>query len=318
MSDDRVTYRLAAPGRFVDIGGRSLHYQVMGEGSPTVILEAGLAGMGLFFGAVQPRLAEFTRVVAYDRPGLGWSDPAPAPMNGERVVTDLHAMLTKANIPGPYVMVGHSWGGPYIRLFTHHYPAEVAGLVFVDSSHEDQFLRFPKQMGNQAKSTAQVFRLLPWAARLGIMRVVGAITQWRGVWDVFPTEARSGIKTLFNSPWHWQGAYVEARDSEQTAAQVRAIGRQGHPLGDRPVVVVTAGATFQSRFAVPPGVSPTEASRIWLELQTELSQLSSNARHIILNDADHVSIVFKHADAMIAAVRDVVEAARENNPTPAV
>ncbi len=141
----------------VDIGGRSLYLDCRGSGGPTVILESGAGNdlrvwdtvslaAGTAGGAVLPDVAEFTRVCAYDRPGTflgpgiaGRSDPVSMPRTAGEIVDDLRDLLAAANVPGPYVMVGHSFGGLVVRLYASIYPADVAGLVLVDAAHEDYY-----------------------------------------------------------------------------------------------------------------------------------------------------------------------------------
>ena len=123
----------------VDIGGRSLYLECRGVGAPTVILEGGLdAAATVQFAPIVPGIAEFTRVCAYDRANLGLSDAAPTPRTVADQADDLHALLAAADVPGPYVLVAASYGGLVTRLFAHTYPAEVAGIVLIDSTHEDQ------------------------------------------------------------------------------------------------------------------------------------------------------------------------------------
>lgn len=128
----------------VDIGGRRLHVSCTGTGSPTVILEAGLGDSSTTWKAVQPAVAAVTRVCAYDRAGRGTSDPDPRPefRTSRAPVEDLDRLLRAAPISGPYVLVGHSLGGAYIRLYASRFPQDVAGMVLVDASHEDQVARF--------------------------------------------------------------------------------------------------------------------------------------------------------------------------------
>jgi len=130
----------------VDIGGRRLHVTCTGAGSPTVIMEAGLGAWSRTWRAVQPVVAEVTRVCSYDRAGLGTSDPDPRTKTARRtsrsVVEDLRLLLRAAAITGPYVLVGHSLGGAHIRLFASRFPQDTVGMVLVDSSHEDQAARF--------------------------------------------------------------------------------------------------------------------------------------------------------------------------------
>ncbi|MBI5957414.1 MAG: alpha/beta hydrolase [Chloroflexi bacterium] len=127
----------------VDIGGYSLYIDCQGEGSPTVILDSGTGSTGRAWLRVQGRIARFTRVCSYDRAGLGGSDPSPLmPRTSQVIAEELHTLLENARVPGPYVLVGHSFGGHNIRLFAHTYPDEVAGMVLVDVTHEDVMLRF--------------------------------------------------------------------------------------------------------------------------------------------------------------------------------
>lgn len=123
-------------GRAVDIGGRGLNINCAGSGSPAVILESGGGGYG--WRKVQPEVAKFTTVCWYDRAGEGWSDPAPTARSSATIVHDLQELLQRAPVAGPYVLVGHSIGGEYVRIFTAKFPSEVAGVVLVDSSHPDQ------------------------------------------------------------------------------------------------------------------------------------------------------------------------------------
>lgn len=126
-------------GALVDVGGRRLHINCSGvSGGPTVILEAGFGNSSETWASVQPEVAKFARVCSYDRAGLGRSDPAPTPRTAVALTEDLHALLLNAKVPGPYVLVGHSLGGILARLYASYYPSEVAGMVFVDSAHEDE------------------------------------------------------------------------------------------------------------------------------------------------------------------------------------
>jgi pimeloyl-ACP methyl ester carboxylesterase len=127
----------------VDIGGYSLYIDCQGEGTPTVVLDSGTGGTGRAWVRVQRRMARLTRVCSYDRAGLGGSDPSPiTPRTSQVIAEELHTLLHNAHLPGPYVLVGHSFGGYNVRLFAHTYPDEVAGMVLVDVAHEDVYARF--------------------------------------------------------------------------------------------------------------------------------------------------------------------------------
>jgi pimeloyl-ACP methyl ester carboxylesterase len=139
-----------------DVGGYQMYLHCVGAGTPTVILEAGFNDVAETWSLVQPEVAQFTRACAYDRAGLGQSDPGPEPRNSLQMVKELHALLDEAGVEGPYVLVGHSLGGMYARLFADRYQKDVVGLVLVDSSHIDQFSRnaavLPPESPNESES----------------------------------------------------------------------------------------------------------------------------------------------------------------------
>src|SRR5918994_3815756 len=133
---DQRTY--PPPGEMVDVGTHSLHINCLGEGSPTVILEAANFGMSAHWVRVQQQLAKTTRVCAYDRAGLGWSEAGPEPRDARQISSELRTLLKGANTEGPYVLVGHSYGGLYAQMYAARYPKQVAGMVLVDSTHPEQ------------------------------------------------------------------------------------------------------------------------------------------------------------------------------------
>lgn len=163
--------RYPPPGQLVDAGGHWLHLNVMGEDrdGPTVILEAGgMGGMSSQWAWVQPEIAEFARVVSYDRAGLGWSEPGRQAHDARHISQQLHTALEEAGIGGPYVLVGHSMGGLYARQFAGDYPDEVAGMVLLDSSHPDQGTRLEAEGLDQ--QIVQMLTAQTVLARLGGLR----------------------------------------------------------------------------------------------------------------------------------------------------
>src|SRR5581483_1918466 len=157
--------KYAAPGRMIDIGGRRLHFQVKGEGAPTVILEAAVFGCSVDYDAIQSEIARFTRVFAYDRAGMGWSDPSPAPRGIRERVDDLRTLLERAGIEPPYLLVGASAGGLIVELFARSHPEEVVGLVLVDALDEETLARLPRASAHLMKRVS----LGQLCARLGIL-----------------------------------------------------------------------------------------------------------------------------------------------------
>ena len=148
-------------GKLIDIGGYKLHLNCLGKGSPTVILEAGLGSNLKAWENVQPSIAKFTQVCSYDRAGLGWSEPGLKPRTSEVIIKELRLLLENANIKGPYVLVGHSFGGYHIRLFASCFPAEVVGMVLIDTNHHDQekHYTFTKEEAERASRNKEGVRV---------------------------------------------------------------------------------------------------------------------------------------------------------------
>ena len=162
--------RCAPTGRLVDIGGRHLHVYETGAGTPTVVLEAGIAASSLSWSLVQPRIAEFARVVSYDRAGLGWSDASDQPCTPSQLARDLHALLDIAQIPPPYILVAHSYGGLVVRRFASDYPDLTAGLVLVDALHPSEWNAPADHQRATLARAAGLSRRGALLARFGVVR----------------------------------------------------------------------------------------------------------------------------------------------------
>ena len=160
------------PGRLVDLGSHRLHLLELGQGSPTILLEAGLMSTVLSWSDLQRELSRSFRVVSYDRAGLGWSDLGPMPRTADRIVDELHAMLERAAIPPPYVLVGHSFGGLTMPLFAERYPEEVAGMVLVDPVAPAEWNPPAEQDRKLTRIGATVCRRAAFLARIGLIRFV--------------------------------------------------------------------------------------------------------------------------------------------------
>jgi pimeloyl-ACP methyl ester carboxylesterase len=297
----------SAPGDdfagLVDIGGgRRMYLESRGTGSPTVILEAGLLGRGDVWSRdlrepaegrtmVLPGLAAFTRVCAYDRPGTigtinpdldpdgplfypSRSDPVPMPRTAQDVVADLHALLRAADLPGPYVLVGHSAGGLVVRLYASTWPDEVAGMVLVDSTHEDVWLRF-----EEALTSA------PWE-EFEALTVVN-----RELLDAYPEAER-----LWTAPL----------EADASTAQVRRA-RRDSPLHPMPLIVLAHGVPFAAPF---PGWPSGAMEGVMRALQEDLATLVPNAHFVVASESSH-DIHQDQPELVITAVRQVVEAVRD-------
>jgi pimeloyl-ACP methyl ester carboxylesterase len=167
VATERAGRAYPAPGEMVDVGGYRLHIDCAGRGGPTVVLDGGAGEMSADWALVQKEVSGTTRVCAYDRAGMGWSETGPEPRDAERISGELHALLEGAGIEGPYVLAGRSFGGLYMQTYAARYPDEVAGLALVESSHPEQFsYRSAIRDSNEPQERAP--SVVPRLARLGV------------------------------------------------------------------------------------------------------------------------------------------------------
>ena len=289
------------PGQLVAFEGDASHLHCAGEGSPTVILESGLdVGGSLSWETVRTRITEHTRVCAYDRAGIMWSDARPGPRDANNIVSELHDLLVAASEEPPYVLVGHSLGGPIVRVYTERFPDEVSGLVFVDASHPEQIDRLPQEIRElQPVPSGWLIKTL---SRFGVLRLRSTTPG-----GPLPEQARQAMAS--HTPTSLPGAVGEMQAIEALFAQARGTG----DLGDRPLVVLTAGRMPDP---LPPPMTPELAQRmraVWETLQSELADLSTNSDHRVIEDATHY-VHWDDPDAAVSAVADVVTAARTGTP----
>ncbi len=241
---DSIDRRLhVAPGQLVDVGGHRLHLNCAGSGTPIVILESGLGETAAYWASISTAVAHDTQVCVHDRAGRGWSDPAAVAQDGVAVATDLHILLDRGQVPGPFVLVGHSTGAQYVRVFAGRYPEQVAGMVLLDGQPAEALERLPTFPAFYDRFR-RVSALLPSMARLGVGRLV-----FPGNVGRLPANARS--------------LRDEFAELQTSLAQARSF----QSLGDRPLVVVTAAVDAQAG---------------WLPLQDEMATLSTNSSHRVV------------------------------------
>ena len=283
--------RFPRPGELVSVGGTRLHVHCTGEGSPTVILEALSGGSSINWGWVQPEVAAHTRVCAYDRAGRAWSDGGTPSRDLWGTVEDLHTLLRNAGESGPYVMVGHSIGGVYVRGYTERYPDEVAGVVLIDSAHPEQLERYP-ELRAELENYRRISAIFPILSALGVMRA-GFAAGFQGDFGELAEQQRAEMTAQWSSADYW-------RSQRSELAQLPIIYEQGQELGtlgDLPLTVVTAGT----------------GDADWQTLQSELAMLSTNSRQISVDGATHASLTFNpdHAQQTAEAILAVVDAVRQ-------
>jgi pimeloyl-ACP methyl ester carboxylesterase len=240
---------------------------------------------------VQPEVAETTQVCAYDRAGRGWSEADPEPVSLARTSRNLHTLLANAGVAGPYVLVGHSIGGVYVRQFAADYPDEVAGLVLLDSSHPDQYQRYP-EMRAATENSLRLTALFPALARLGLFRLYFANGGEIDFQDL-PPAAHAQVAAFWSSPALFASQHVEGRAAQAVLTDAQALGS----LDNLPLAVISASSQLADG---------------WDTLQAELATLSTNSNHLTVEGANHVSLVFnpEHAAEVSAAILELVSDAQ--------
>lgn len=263
----------AGPGRMVDVGEHSLYIECTGTGSPTVVLEAGLGGSSASWAAIAPDVAASTTVCAYDRAGHERSDEAARPQDGVALATDLEILLDRAGQAGPYVLVGHSSGGPYLRVFADRHPELVAGMVLIDAQPADAFVALPDYPAFY-RNARVAYTLAPTFARIGLLGPILGLPAN----EATPDAARA------------------ARDEFAMLPAVLDQAAQLTDIGNRPLVVLSAGAGLQEG---------------WATAQRALADLSTAAVHRVVPSATHSSLITgPDAAASRQAILDVVAAVR--------
>ena len=309
----RARRRFPPPGRFVRVNERQMHVQVTGEGTPTVVFESGMGASCLSWTRVQPQVAQFTRAVSYDRAGHGWSDPAREPRTARQIAQELHTLLVATGLLGPYVLVGHSFGG-YVNLaFAHLYRNEVVGMVLVDSVHPAEWENPTREQLRMIEVGLRCAWIAAWLARLGFVRFclvrlargsprlgwaaasafgVGmavAVQRIAGEVRKLPAPILPIVRELWSQPKNFMSLGQHVAALPISAAQAAAVSS----LGDLPLVVLSG-----DHHAAP-----------YMDWQHDLAQLSSCGRHLLASDCGHW-IHLDHPELVTGAICEVVIAAR--------
>jgi pimeloyl-ACP methyl ester carboxylesterase len=277
-----------------------------------VILESGSGVPALGWLKVQPEVAKFAHVCSYDRAGYGWSEPGPEPRTSQQIAQELKALLDAAGEPGPYILVGHSFGGFNVRVFTALYPKELAGMVLVDASHEDEENRqealLPDAVKQQQKSEADRSDardrwLTPLLTRLGIARFQLAVGWNTGDWDADDRLSKDLLQelTYLGQQEKFKNAiHAEDEVSDQSAEQARSAGH----FGDLPLIVLTAGKPYDPDALLTKEQTDAQ-NNLWINvLQVEEAHLSTRGRQIVVPDSGHM-IPFQRPDAVAAAIHEI-------------
>jgi pimeloyl-ACP methyl ester carboxylesterase len=293
---DRLRY--PAPGLLVHVDGRQIHLQVLGteSGGPTVVLEAGMGSFSPNWYWVQQELAPTVRSVAYDRAGLGWSRRSRRPRDAQTIAVELRDALREAGIEPPYVLAGHSFGGLPVRAFADLYPEMTAGLILVDASHPDQWVRWPTPYAARILEVSQ--RVLGWLGWFGLLR---ALHLARGIAAGLPARQAAELRAGAALPGFAGTEAAQIRSWSVSREQLNAAA----PLGDLPLAVLAVSEQ-------PVG------GELLTALQRELAELTEDASFEIVQGASHESVISdrEHARVVATTIEAVVQAATERSLKP--
>jgi pimeloyl-ACP methyl ester carboxylesterase len=279
------------PGRLIEVGGHSLHLSCTGSGTPTVVLEPGAGEMSSNLGWIAPAVARDTRVCVYDRAGRGWSEPADTAQDGAQIATDLHTLLQRGHVLGPYVLAGHSFGGLYVLTFAARYPNEVAGMVLVDSTAPASAANpGTPSLGHGGSNDAlsRVSALVSAAARLGLARLYA-----QSDFGSLPPRSRDEVRASVATASTLRSTIDEYVQATASTEQAAAFG----DFADKPLIVVTAGSGHDAA---------------WSAAQNRMARLSTNSVHRVIDGATHEDLITNQEDAAATtqAILDVVSSVR--------
>src|SRR5215207_4048936 len=290
--------RYPAPGLLVHVDGRRIHLQVRGAdfAGPTVVLEAGMGSFSPNWYWVQEDLAPVVRSVSYDRAGLGWSRRSRRPRDAQTIAMELRDALREAAIEPPYVLAGHSFGGLPVRAFADLYPELTAGLVLVDASHPDQWLRWPTPHAERILEVSQ--RIFGWLGWLGVLRPLNLS---RGITAGLPARQAAELRAGAALPGFAATEAAQMRSWSVSREQLNAAG----PLGDLPLAVLAVSEQ-------PLG------GELLTALQRELAELTQDASFEIVQGASHESLISNREYAQVVAntIQAVVQAATDRSVNP--
>jgi len=300
------------------VNGIQLRLDCRGVGSPTVVLEAGAQSHSIHWWRIQDEVAKFTRVCSYDRPGYGWSDPDRGMSSPKQVAELLHELLQAGGEGPPYLMVGHSLGGVFVRAFAAEYPGEVVGMVLVDSSHEHQDRQIPPELEEISQVKVEIsltnLRIFQVAAPLGLLRVSRILDPGLDILGLPETEKGPVLAQVYRS-----GYYAAiGREVELMASCLSQTGElQG--LGDMPLIVLSAEQDAREMYEEMVIYEPYLDSPSQLTLQVvqqyvdtmderqdELAALSTRGKRIVVEETGHF-IQLDQPQVVIDAIREVFE-----------
>ncbi|MEV5707674.1 alpha/beta hydrolase [Actinoallomurus sp. NPDC052274] len=302
MRSTTPEHRTGPPlGRLYEVGGRRLMLHRSGAGEPAVVLLPGAGLVGLDYVNLHDRVARLTTGVLYDRAGTGWSDPVELPRTAGEVTDELRDLLAAAEVPGPYVLVGHSLGGAYARHYAQRFPGEVAGLLLLDPTHEDFLRRAPRQVPEMLERMKS--QDLPEPTEEQLQRSRDALAGHFAKW---PDAVRGPLiehhLTAWRTAWNEdKNLYTEVADELRNAPD----------LPDVPLIVLTALGHDATQAHLWPADLLREINDMKRTIHAELAASVPHGEQRVLDDVGHGWMHEERPDAVLGALTDLLRAVRE-------
>lgn len=290
--------RFHPPGKLYKVAGYKMHLVAMGEGSPTVVLDAGMGCSCLDWSLVMPEIAQFSRVCCYDRAGYGWSEETPHKATSLHIAKQLHTLLKQAGLSPPYVLVGHSFGGINLRVFASRYPEEVAGIVLVDSPHEDHLEKLPTP-----SSFCRFPQLTTLFTYLGGMRLLSYTPGVQQAFEKYPESVKKMYRAQSFTNRCIRTIFKEMEAFDESLMQLK---RGAGVLYDKPLTVITAGKPMSGEIAGVTQERMEALYRSFREFQEDLVFKSYKGKQLIAEESDHM-ITRNEPQIIVEAVREMVE-----------
>ena len=308
------------PGTLVDVGGYRLHMYCTGSDAPAVILDSGLGGISTDWELVQGEIAKFTTVVSYDRAGIAWSEVGPLPRTSKQIVKELHSLLANANIPKPYILVGHSFGGNNVQLYAATYPNEVLGIVLVDSSHEEQGSILPPHPLGDLAELMQNPEDRSFKSTFGMSCFVTQL-YLNSKLPFLPESMQNARLTVCSSAKHCHTITSESESFPESLTQLARADRSC--IKNKPCFVLTMGQATDLRTfglfderTLQKAIEKQKAwQHAWKDLQRDLVSKFNRVRQVIAKKSDH-AIIWNQPELIIQAVENLIEESREPNDLP--
>jgi len=296
MATTQAGTGLPPVGSHLEVDGRRFYFLRSGTG-PSVVFLPGAGGMGLSYYAVQQQAGEFATSVLYDRAGTGWSDPIALPRTAKAVVAELRTVLRAASIPAPYLFVGHSLGGFYARRYAQLWPDEVAGLLMLDTAHED----YGASRSEAIAAHEDAFKGQPMP-EFSAEQLQSFRPMIEGMYPGYPAPILAALTDRHTDPAVFPNGLLEAKNIEELNEEIRS----GGPIPPVPMIVITAIGIdeFQRMWASDEIIGGQNAAK--RKSHELLVRSHPGAEHRILEDASHVKLFAQRPDAVTAAIRDLI------------